>query len=152
MDLVTMNYRDVITHKIDQNNTLLTACDSCGGIGQKQGDVLNVDPYIVGFITARVAILEVLTLGGRVVGVTVPIANEPEPTGMRILEGVKACLKKFEITAPTLMSMEKNMISTMTAAGVVVNGLTDTLRMASFESGEDRGCWATVCWCRSYRI
>lgn len=132
----TMKYRDVITHNIENGHILVTGCDSCGGIGQKSQDVLNADPFIVGFITARVALLEVLTLGANIVGVTVPISCEPTPTGERILDGVKACLGNFRIECPVLMSMEKNMETHMTAAGVVATGVTQALRLGKINSND----------------
>jgi len=115
---------------------MVTGCDSCGSIGNKASDTISVDASIVGYVTARVALLEVLTLGAHIVGVTVPISNEPEPTGKQILEGVKKCMADFEVEAPVLTSMEKNMETNMTAVGVVVNGITKSLKQGGACCGD----------------
>ena len=132
-----MDYRDVIIHPISDHLTYITGCDSCGAIGMKDADVLQVPEEVVGMVTARVALLEVLTLGAQVVGVTVPISCEPEPTGNKILSGVHACLRTFNLEVPVLTSMEKNMKTTMTALGVVVNGICKNLKMSPFEAGDE---------------
>ena len=135
-DLKMKHYRDVIVHPISDDLSFITGCDSCGAIGLKSSDVLQVPENIVGIVTTRVAVLEVMTLGAKVIGVTVPIANEPEPTGNLILQGVHTCLKEFELDIPVLTSMEKNMKTEMTAVGVVVNGLVEDVKMHAFESGD----------------
>jgi len=132
----TMKYRDVITYPLNENHLMVTGCDSCGSIGNKVSDTISVDASVVGYVTARVALLEVLTLGAHVVGVTVPISNEPEPTGRQVLEGVKRCMEDFEVEAPVLTSMEKNMETSMTAVGVVVNGIAKSLKQGGACCGD----------------
>ena len=132
MGLKTMKYRDVICNQLTPDLILVTGCDSCGGIGLKENDVLSVSSELVGRITARVAVLEVLSLGAKIVGVTVPISNEPSPTGEGLLSGVKTCLDDFGIDVPILTSMEKNMQSSMTAMGVVVNGVAHSIKVGDF--------------------
>lgn len=131
------SYRDVIVHPISDKLNFVTGCDSCGAIGMKANDVLQVPEEIVGMITTRVAVLEVMTLGAEVVGVTVPISCEPEPTGNLLLQGVHNCLESFKLDVPVLTSMEKNMTTDMTAVGVVVNGIVQKVRMGGFKSGDE---------------
>lgn len=131
-----MTYRDVTMTQLEKDHVLVTGCDSCGGIGLKSNDTLEVAPEIVGAITARVALLEVLSLGASVVSVAVPISNEPDETGRRLLSGVKTCLNDFDLNVPVLTSMEKNMPTTMTALGVVVNGLARELKRHPFSKGD----------------
>ena len=131
-----MTYRDVTITKLQSNQVLVTGCDSCGGIGLKENDTLQAPPEIVGAITARVALLEVMSLGASVVSVAVPISNEPDETGRRLLNGVKSCLKDFDLSVPVLTSMEKNMTTRMTALGVVVNGLAERIKRSSFYQGD----------------
>lgn len=131
-----MTYRDVILTQLQNDQILVTGCDSCGGIGLKRDDTLEAPPEVVGAITARVALLEVLSLGASVVSVAVPIANEPDATGRRLLKGVKSCLDEFGLRVPVLTSMEKNMPTSMTALGVVVNGLAKTIKRSPFHRGD----------------
>lgn len=42
---------------------LAIACDSCGGVGSKEMDLVPASPQIVGYYTARVALMEVLSIG-----------------------------------------------------------------------------------------
>lgn len=137
MDLRMMKHRDAIIMPLSSSQVLITGCDSCGAVGLKENDVLEVPPEIVGRITARVAIMEVLTLGANIVGVIVPISNEPDMTGEKLLNGVKRCLDDFGIDTPILTSMEKNMETSMTAMGVVVNGMASHVKLGAFESGDE---------------
>ncbi|MCO5386446.1 MAG: hypothetical protein NHB14_12505 [Desulfosporosinus sp.] len=79
--------RDVEVVSINETQSLVVSCDSCGAIGMKEFDVYKISWFITGKLTTRVALLEVLSTGGVPQMLTVAISNEPCPTGDELLKG-----------------------------------------------------------------
>ncbi len=122
-----------------ENKSLVIACDSCGGIGEKENDFFKVDPYYVGSLTTRVVLFEVLSTGAKVVSLSNAVCNEMNETAKKILVGVKAelkkaCLEEVAITGST----EENMPTSMTAVGMTCIGIADksSLRFSKGEVGD----------------
>lgn len=139
--VITMGYkgRDVEVVQIDHNYSIVTACDSCGGIGLKENDVVKVSPYIVGRFTARVALMEVLSMNAIPKTMSVAISNEPSPTGEKIINGVVEELKAADLeSVPMAISTEKNIETSQTALGITVIGLckNENIRIAKSKSGD----------------
>lgn len=118
-------HRDVSLIPFDGEQVLVIACDSCGAFGSKSGDQVKVPPQIVGKYTARVAMMEVLSLGAKPIAMTVNICNEPSPTGEGIMEGIEEELEAWQFVLPITISTEKNMPTTMTAIGVTLMGMAE---------------------------
>ncbi|HEY3423409.1 MAG TPA: AIR synthase related protein [Negativicutes bacterium] len=119
--------RDLTLVDLDQGKTMVIACDSCGSVGLKEGDVLKVSPFITGKYTARVAILEVLCTGAEVICLTNTICNEMEPTGKAIIQGIEEELKEAGIGKVVLTgSTEENFSTVATGIGITVIGLVAT--------------------------
>jgi len=116
-------YRDVVMVPLNEDEVLIMACDSCGAVGMKEQDQVKAPPYIVGKYTARVSLMEVISLGAKVVCITVNICNELDPTGQAVLEGIRSELEECSIQVPITFSTEKNMMTNMTAVGVTVVGV-----------------------------
>ena len=120
--LRTVKHRDLTLTALPQG-TLVTACDSCGSIGEKPADALRVPAYYSGRFTARVALMEVLAFGARPVAVANAVACEMEPTGREIIRGVEAELRSASVDRVALTgSTEENFPSQMTALGITVVG------------------------------
>lgn len=116
--------RDLTLVDLGQQKTMVIACDSCGGVGMKEQDVLQVSPYITGQYTARVAILEVLCTGAEVICLTSTICNEMNTTGKDMIEGIKAELKEAGINNVVLTgSTEENFPTVATGLGVTAVGM-----------------------------
>lgn len=102
---------------------LVLACDSLGGIGPKEGDVLSVPLEISAQFTARVALAEVLAAGGDPIALSVTLSIEPHPW---LEEARKGILRELESIGkdriPLLFSSEKNVTSQATGLGVTVLG------------------------------
>lgn len=110
------------------SQVILISCDSCGGIGEKENDILKAPLEIVGGVTVRVPLLEILTLGAKPISVSVTISNEPEATGERILNGIKdELMNSLGYIPPLVVSTEKNMPTSMTALGITVVGVIDDI-------------------------
>ena len=121
--LKTIRYRDLSLTAIPSGGTLVTACDSCGSIGSKPDDLLQIPAYYSGRFTARVPILEVLSCGAEPIAVVNTVSCEMEPTGREIIRGVQDELRSAGIDPDTLTgSTEENFPSKMTALGITVVG------------------------------
>ncbi|MDF2876717.1 MAG: hypothetical protein K0R22_3400 [Sporomusa sp.] len=122
--------RDLTLVDLDQDKTMVIACDSCGSIGLKDGDVLKVSPFITGKYAARVAILEVVCAGAEVICLTNTICNEMDPTGKAIIQGIEEELKEAGISEIVLTgSTEENFSTVMTGLGITAVGLVETKKL-----------------------
>ncbi|MDN5331274.1 MAG: hypothetical protein PWP45_499 [Tepidanaerobacteraceae bacterium] len=130
--------RDVVLIKIQQEKYLAVACDSAGGIGEKERDVVKVSPYITGRFTCRVALMELLAIGAKPLTIAATISCEPSPTGEGLLKGIKDELSACGLDIPLAISTEKNIPTCQTALGVTVVGIADEqgLRMGRTKSGD----------------
>jgi hypothetical protein len=117
---------------------LITAVDSCGGIGALACDALAADPGIVGAYTARTPLMEVLAAGAEPAFASVSVSNAPE-AARPILDGIRAAVGA---SLPLIVSTEKNMPTAMTAAGVTLTGTcsTKSLRLGGARSGDALYC------------
>lgn len=116
--------RDLTLVEISREETMVIACDSCGGIGSKAGDALRVPAYYTGRYTVRVGLMEVISAGAEVVTVTDAVCNEMEPTGREIIRGIRDELKAAEISDVVLTgSTEENFPTVSTAVGITVIGI-----------------------------
>lgn len=117
------NHRDIDFIKLNEAQYLAVACDSCGAIGLKANDMVKVPYSITGKYTARVCLMEILSIGAKPIGLTVNICNEPNPTGNEILKGIKDELSQTSFDIPITISTEKNMETSMTALGITAIGI-----------------------------
>ena len=131
--------RDVEITDVDDQNCLVGACDSCGAVGSKKLDEVPVPAELVGQLTARVALMEVVAAGARPVMMTVCVCAEPEPTGRDILTGVRQETASAGYPdLPLVVSTEKNFTTCQTGLGIGVTGIcrkTD-LRLAGSRAGD----------------
>lgn len=135
-------YRDVNFVSISDDYYLAIACDSCGGIGEKEKDVVKVSPYIVGRFTTRLNLMEILSVGASPKALTAAICNEPSPTGDGILMGIKDELKELSIDLPITISTEKNIETCQTGLGITIVGLVEkkSLRINKTKAGDKLYC------------
>lgn len=116
--------RDLTLISLDDERTMVIACDSCGSIGMKNGDALKVPSLYVGKMTVRVALMEVMCSGAEIVTVTDAVCNEMEPTGCEIIEGIKEELKEAGINDIVLTgSTEENFETFSTGLGITAIGI-----------------------------
>lgn len=118
--------RDLTLIDISYDKVIVIACDSCGAVGMKTGDVIKVSPYYTGTFTARVALMEVISAGAEVVTISNAVCCEMEPTGEEIIKGVKEELIKAGIQEAVLTgSTEENFTTISTGLGITVVGIVD---------------------------
>jgi hypothetical protein len=102
---------------------LVIGCDSCGGIGNKPLDVVQTPPDIVGYFTARVAVMEVLSVGAELLAVVDTLSVEMDPAGKEIIRGVRRLLDEAGFAADYMNgSTEENFVTSQTGLGVTVIG------------------------------
>ena len=122
--------RDLTLITLHKDQTMVVACDSCGGIGLKAGDILKVPPIYVGSFTARVVIMEVMCSGAEIVTVTNAVCNEMEPTGREIIKGIQKEVKAAGIDEIVLTgSTEENFSPPSTGVGITAIGIADNKKL-----------------------
>jgi hypothetical protein len=131
--------RDVEIIWLSQEQCLIVACDSCGGIGAKEQDVLKVDPIYVAQLITRNALLEVAAVGAKLQMITATIANEPEPTGRLLVDGIRKELEEAHLGHVSIViSTEKYFKTVQTSFGItmVASAMRNDLRVDCSKSGD----------------
>ncbi|RHO60499.1 selenophosphate synthase [Eubacterium sp. AM05-23] len=108
----------------DTEEAIVITCDSIGAIGDKEMDVVRVTPELTAYETVKVALGELLALGAAPIAISDGLAVETDPTGKRMISGIKkaiAELPDYEIALTG--SCEDNMPTVQTGAGITVIGL-----------------------------
>ncbi|MGF7057492.1 AIR synthase related protein [Brassicibacter mesophilus] len=120
-------FRDLTLIDINKDQILVISCDSCGGIGEKERDIVNAPPDIVGYFTTQVALSEVLAVGATPVTVVNTLAVEMNDTGKKIIDGVKKALQPlcFDENDIITGSTEENFPVCQTAMGITIIGIAD---------------------------
>lgn len=132
-------FRDITLLGIDDKNLLTVACDSAGGIGNKENDVIKVDPYITGYYTACVSLAETIAIGAEPITVINTLSVEMNDTGKRIIMGIKDALNQVGLNNESLVtgSTEENIPVTVTGLGLTIIGKvnTDSWKLPKPKSG-----------------
>lgn len=119
-----MKYRDLNLIPWDNMTYLVVSCDSSGGIGNKSCDVVKTSPRNLGFYTAQVALMEMLSIKVIPMALSNTLAVEMKDTGKEILQGIFDALalleldEKVEITGST----EENINTCSTGMGITLMG------------------------------
>ena len=133
-----MKYRDLNLIPWDNMTYLVVSCDSSGGIGNKSCDVVKTSPRNLGFYTAQVALMEMLSIKVIPMALSNTLAVEMKDTGKEILQGIFDALalleldEKVEITGST----EENIKTCSTGMGITLigkMGIKDWIRPRTHE-------------------
>jgi len=121
-------YRDLTLLHVNDECFLVIACDSCGGIGSKELDVVKVDPEIVGYLTATVVLCEILAFRATPQILVNNFCVEMNPTGEKILIGIKEAIEEIGLDSSQLLtgSTEENIPVMQTGIGLTCIGVIDT--------------------------
>ncbi len=120
-------HRDLSFVNINSEEMLVIACDSCGAIGNKERDIVKVEPEIVGFHTAKVAIMEVISIGAKPIALVNNLSVEIDSTGEEIIKGILNALTPLNLKDNIIVtgSTEENFPVCQTAMGVTVIGIVN---------------------------
>lgn len=115
--------RDLSYIRFNNDDCLVSACDSSGGIGPKSLDTVFSSGYNLGRFVTRVALLEVISVGANPFLVINNLTVERVPTGEEIIAGVLAeCamsgIEKQAVTGST----EDNVMTVSSGVGVTIVG------------------------------
>lgn len=122
--------RDLLLLRIGGDRLLVVSCDSAGGIGSKPYDKVRASPRVVGRMTARVALMELLAVGADPISIAATLAVEPKPTGNQILRGIVDEVRHAGCgRLPMVCSSEKNVSVSQTGVGVTVLGSLASSRL-----------------------
>lgn len=118
-------FRDLSFVAINSELMLAIACDSCGGIGNKEHDIVNTSPEIVGYFTTMVALSEILAIGADPIVIINTLCVEMDKTGIEIVNGIKRAIKPLNISEDIIItgSTEENIEVAQTGIGITVNGI-----------------------------
>ena len=123
---MNMQFRDLSLVQINATTSVVIACDSSAGIGEKPLDAVQIDPGITAAYSLRVPLLELLCFGAQPIAVVDTIGNEMAPTGRRVISGLENELVKAGFAnIPLNGSTEDNMPTQTTSIGVTVIGQID---------------------------
>lgn len=118
-------FRDLTLIHINEEQIMAIACDSSGGIGDKEFDVVKVAPEIVGFYTTQVCLMEILAIGAEPITVVNALAVEMDPCGKGIIRGVKRALEPLNLPDDKIVTgtTEENIPVCQTAIGMTIIGI-----------------------------
>lgn len=124
MEIVQL--RDITVISFDNDKYLGIACDSCGGIGLKEYDLVKASPKITAYQTGKVVTAELMALGFMPLVFSNGLAVEMEPTGKQLIEGFNEVLSKLKSSKVHLTgSTEENIKTFQTSMGVTCIGICD---------------------------
>ncbi|MPW26928.1 selenophosphate synthase [Alkalibaculum sp. M08DMB] len=120
-------YRDLTLLYFNDENIIVIACDSCGGIGLKAGDELKTDNKVVGYFTASVVLCELLSFKVKPQMIVNNLCVEMNPTGKEIIAGIKEAVEEIELDPSNILtgSTEENMPVIQTGIGITCIGTID---------------------------
>jgi hypothetical protein len=120
---VPVRERDLTSLRVGDDEVLVVACDSDGGIGPKPQDAVSVPGEELGRFATRVPLLEVVAAGAEPVLVVDTLAVERDPTGEAIIAGVLVEAAAAGLGADAVTgSTEDNVPTIATGVGVTVLG------------------------------
>jgi AIR synthase related protein, N-terminal domain len=132
--------RDILLLRVHGDRTLAISCDAAGGIGSKQHDNVRVNPRMVGKMTARVALMELLAIGANPIALSGTFSVEPNPTANLVMQGIKEELRNARLTGLRILcSSEKNFKVSQTGIGITAMGLVSDshIKIGKCEQGDD---------------
>jgi hypothetical protein len=120
-------FRDLTLMHINEETMMVLACDSCGGIGMKKHDALETPQEVVGYLTAGVALSELLAFRAKPITIVNNFCVEMNPTGEKIIGGIKKAITDCGLDQEMLLtgSTEENMPTVQTSIGITAIGMID---------------------------
>jgi len=115
---------------IDGNRYFTIACDSCGGIGMSELDFIKVDEEIVGYLTAKLCLVETLSFRAKPTVLINTLCVEMDGRGKRIINGIEKAIKEYNeanfyednLAINITGSTEENIPTKQTGLGITLMG------------------------------
>ena len=130
--------RDITIIDFDENRYLGVACDSCGGIGYKEQDMVKASPQLTAYHTGKVVLAELMSMGFTPFILADGLAVEMNDTGKQLIEGFNEVLSKLSFDVHLTGSTEENIRTVQTSMGITCIGLCDKdkLKFNKTKSGD----------------
>lgn len=127
MTMKISKFRDLTIIDINDDQVMVISCDSAGAIGNKEKDIVKVEPEIVGYFTAQVALMEMLAIGAKPITIVNTLSVEMDDTGKRIIEGIKRVVEPLDFSDVDIItgSTEENFPVCQTGMGITIIGIID---------------------------
>lgn len=133
--------RDLTVIDFDENTYLGIACDSCGGIGYKEHDVVKASPQLTAYHTGKVVLAELMSMGFTPMILADGLAVEMDDTGKQLIEGFNEVLSKLKSTKVHLTgSTEENIKTVQTSMGVTCIGTCDKNKLKYMNTKKNDVC------------
>ena len=132
--------RDVLLLGIDKTRSIVVSCDVAGAIGSKLLDTVQADPSLVGKLTARVALMELLATGADPIAISGTFSVEPRPTGESVIEGIRREIRHAHLGDLRIVcSSEKNFKVKQTGVGITAIGLVSNsmIKISQCQAGDE---------------
>lgn len=125
------SYRDALIKPLFGSRFLVVGCDSSGAVGSKTWDLIKVEGEVLGKFIVRTALMEVLAVGAKPLCVACGLGVEPDPSGNRILDGVRTEMRKagLDPESDLVVSTEKNFQTNQTGIGVAAVGIAQKRKL-----------------------
>ena len=122
--------RDITLILIDEEKYIVVGCDSCGGIGEKEGDTVKVPAKLVGKETAKTVLAELISIGAQPLILSDGLAVEMQDTGKKIIEGIKSTINMLNKCNIHLTgSTEDNIKTVQTGIGLTAIGIVEKVNL-----------------------
>lgn len=120
-------FRDLTIMDITHEKKMVIACDSAGGIGNKDNDVVKVDPEMIGYYTTQGPLMELLAQGAKPICIVDNLGVEMDPAGEKMLKGIKKALIPLNLKEDLLItgSTEENIPVSQTFIGITIIGIIE---------------------------
>lgn len=120
-------YRDLSLIDINEYQKLVVSCDSSGGIGEKENDVVKTTAEVVGYFSTQVALMENISFGAKPITIINTLSVEMNDTGKKVLDGIKRALDPLDLDEKIIItgSTEENFPVSVTGVGITVIGIID---------------------------
>lgn len=130
--------RDITIIDYDHKNYLGIACDSCGGIGYKEHDLVKASPQLTAYHTGKVVLAELMSMGFTPFILADGLAVEMNNTGRQLIEGFNEVLSKLSFNVHLTGSTEENIKTVQTSMGVTCIGFCskDKLKFKKTKTGD----------------
>ena len=119
--------RDVLFLPLYDGTELVVAADGSAAIGEKEADVVRVPYDVVAYFAARVALMEVLSVGAKPHAVVLQnfVHDEAWET---LCNGIRQTCRELHTDIPIIGSSESNFPTLQSAVGITVVGTVQTVR------------------------
>ncbi|HPW99580.1 MAG TPA: selenophosphate synthase [Sedimentibacter sp.] len=130
--------RDITIIDYDHKSYLGIACDSCGGIGYKEHDLVKASPQLTAYHTGKVVLAELMSMGFTPFILADGLAVEMNDTGRQLIEGFNEVLSKLSFNVHLTGSTEENIKTVQTSMGVTCIGFCskDKLKFKRTKTGD----------------